>query len=271
MLKKVRFLILASLCLFAAAGFAQVSLCSWNIQNFGKSKPDSAIDFMAQQLRSFDVVAVVEVVAGNGGAQAVARLAAALNRTGAKWDYIISDPTVCSPARCERYSDLWKPSRVKKVGEASLDKNFQLEIEREPYLAQFESAGKRFTVACIHALPKKQQPETELKYLHYLPSKYPGQTIIFCGDFNLPESHSVFIPLKTAGYLTAFKGQRTTLKTKCVGDNCLASEYDNFFYDQKRIQLVQSGVIEFYRSFSDVRTARRISDHLPVYLKFNLR
>lgn len=268
----MRFLILfCSLWFYTLSAWGQITVCSWNIQNFGKSKPDSSIAFMAKQLRTFDVVAIVEVVAGNGGAQAVARLADALNRLGAQWDYTISDPTVSTPARCERYAYLWKPSRVKKVGDAWLEKNYQLQIEREPYMAQFEQAGKRFTMACIHALPKKHQPETELKYLQFIPDKYPGQTILFCGDFNIPQSHNVFNPLKSAGYLPSFKEQRTTLKTKCVGDNCLASEYDNIFYDQKRIQFVQSGIVEFYRSFGDVLAARRISDHLPVYLKFNLR
>jgi len=255
----------------ALSGLAQISLCSWNIQNLGKSKPDSAITFMATQLKSYDVVAIVEVVAGRGGAQAVARLADALNRTGAKWDYVISDPTVSTPGREERYAYLWKPSRVKKVGEAWLEKNYQLQIEREPYLAQFEQGGKRFTVACLHALPKKHQPEKELKFLQFIPAKYPDQTILFCGDFNIPQSHTVFNPLKAAGFLPAFTGKKTTLKTKCIGDNCLASEYDNIFYDQKRVQMKSSGTVEFHRSFSDVLAARRISDHLPVYLNFILR
>ena len=39
---------------------------------------------MAKTLQDFDVVAIQEVVAGPGGAQAVANLADALNRSGAK-------------------------------------------------------------------------------------------------------------------------------------------------------------------------------------------
>ena len=67
---------------------------SWNIANFGKSRSDDQIAFMAGVLRNADIVAVQEVTAGkDAGVQAVAKLADALSRTGAKWDYIVSDPT----------------------------------------------------------------------------------------------------------------------------------------------------------------------------------
>ena len=60
------------------------------------------------------IVAVVEVVAKSGGAQAVARLADELNRTRSKWDYCISDPTSGSRNKSERYAFLWKTSKLKK-------------------------------------------------------------------------------------------------------------------------------------------------------------
>ena len=48
---------------------ASVSFCSWNIENFGKSKTDADIEFIANALKNFDIVAIIEVVAGDGGAQ----------------------------------------------------------------------------------------------------------------------------------------------------------------------------------------------------------
>jgi hypothetical protein len=56
--------------------------------NLNLTKP-----YTANYLRDYDIIAVQEVVAGYGGVQAVARLSDELNRTGTKWDYIISDPT----------------------------------------------------------------------------------------------------------------------------------------------------------------------------------
>jgi deoxyribonuclease-1-like protein len=266
-----RILIAQILVLFLTDAYAQVRLCSWNIQNFGKSKSDSAINYMSELLRDFDVVAIVEVVAGNGGAQAVARLADALNRTGSKWDYSVSDPTFSGPGKTERYAFLWKTSKVKKMGEAWLEQKFKTEIEREPYYADFSDHGKVFTVAAFHAITKNKQPETEIKYFKFLPSLYPGKTILFCGDFNCPESHTVFNPLKGAGFKPIFTCRKTTLKNEYKGDECLASEFDNIFYDTAKVEFISSGVVEFYKSFSSLKEARRISDHLPVYVEFRVR
>ena len=64
--------------------YAQVSVCSWNIMNLGKSKSNSELEVMANSIKSYDVIAIQEVVAGPGGAQAVSRLVAILNTKGAK-------------------------------------------------------------------------------------------------------------------------------------------------------------------------------------------
>ncbi len=250
--------------------FAQIKFCSWNIQNFGKSKTESHIKFIAKTLNGFDVVAIVEVVAGLGGSQAVARLADELNRNGSKWDYSISDPTTGSPSKSERYAFLWKTSKLKKIGAAFLENKYQIEIEREPYLATFSSGNKEFTIATFHALPKNKQPEQEIKYLKFIPGEFLSKNIIFSGDFNCPESHTVFNPLKVSGYLSAFTKQKTSLKTKCVNNDCLASEYDNIFYKGSKINLIKSGVVHFYKEFSILKEARKISDHLPVYLEFSI-
>ncbi|MDT0689965.1 hypothetical protein RM549_09235 [Salegentibacter sp. F188] len=110
--------------LFAGSNFllAQVKICSWNLQNLGKSKSDFEIEIMAQTIKNFDVVAIQEVVAGYGGPQAVARLVDELNRTGAKWNYQISEATESTPYATERYAFLWKTSNVQSVGRASLIK-----------------------------------------------------------------------------------------------------------------------------------------------------
>ena len=76
--------------------FSQVKLISWNVENLGSSKSPSDLLYIVNILKDYDVVALQEVVAGYGGAQAVAKLADELNRHGSKWDYSISDPTSSS-------------------------------------------------------------------------------------------------------------------------------------------------------------------------------
>lgn len=89
---------------------------SWNIENLGRSKSNLELEFIANTLKDLDIVALQEVVAGDGGAQTVAKLADELNRKGTKWDYAISNPTSSSAYKTERYAYLWKTSRVRLKG-----------------------------------------------------------------------------------------------------------------------------------------------------------
>ena len=244
--------------------FSQVKLLSWNVENLGKSKSEANITFIANTINDFDVVALQEVVAGEGGAQAVAKLADELNRKGSKWDYIISNPTSSSAYKTERYAFLWKTSKVKKIGEAWLEKKYHLEIDREPYYCTFQYNNKQFTIANFHAITKSKQPETEIKYFKFLPAQYPKLNLIFVGDFNCPQSHTVFNPLKKLGYNSVFTNQKTSLKKECQENVCLASEFDNIWYNSNKISVRNSKVIHFYNTFSTLKEAREISDHIPI-------
>ena len=258
--------------LFASFGlYSQVKLLSWNIENLGSSKSENEIAFMAKTVKDYDILAIQEVVAGHGGAQAVAKLTAALNRMGAKWDYTISNPTSSSAYKTERYAFLWKTSKVKKIGKAWLEKKYHLEIDREPYYCTFEHKGKQFTVANFHAITKSRQPEIEIKYFKFLPTQYPTLNLIFVGDFNCPQSHSVFIPLKKMGYSSVFTNQKTSLKKECKANDCLASEFDNIWYNTSKINISNSKVIHFYDSFQSLDEARKISDHIPIVFEFNIK
>ena len=250
--------------------FSQVKLISWNVENLGSSKSPSDLLYIVNILKDYDVVALQEVVAGDGGAQAVAKLADELNRKGSKWDYTISDPTSSSAYKTERYAFLWKTSKVKKIGDAWLEKKYHLEIDREPYFCTFEYENKQFTVANFHAITKKMQPETEIKYFKFLPEEYPNLNLIFVGDFNCPQSHTVFNPLKKMGYKSILINQKTSLKKECKNGNCLASEFDNMYYDALKISVDKAGIIPFYNNFNSLQEARFISDHIPIWIQFSL-
>lgn len=249
--------------------FAQVSLLSWNIQNLGKSKSPSTIAFIAKTVKPYDVLAIQEVVAGNGGAQAVAQLADELNRTGAKWNYCISDPTQTYGKTTERYAFLWKPSRVKLVGKAWLEKRFAQQIEREPYMATFEQQGKQLTLVSFHAVPKSKQPEQEIKLLAQVTQEYPNLNLLFLGDFNCPQSNSVFTNFRKQHYQSALVNQKTSLKRNCKNGNCLASEYDNMFYDARKLSCAKPQALPFYLQFENLSLAKKISDHVPIVGEFS--
>lgn len=249
--------------------YSQVKLISWNVENLGQSKSSTEIKFMAETLKSYDVVALQEVVAGYRGVQGVAKLADELNRTGSKWDYVVSDPTSSSAYKTERYAFLWKTSAVKKIGKAWLEKTYTLEIDREPFYSTFEHKGRLFTLVNFHAITKNRQPEREIKYFKFLPDLYPNLNLIFVGDFNCPQSHTVFNPLKKMGYVPLLIAQKTTLKKQEINNEYLASEFDNIFYSSK-VAKIDGSVVHFYKTFATLAEARKISDHIPVWIEFSL-
>lgn len=249
--------------------YSQIKLVSWNVENIGQSKSVAEIQFMAHTLKDFDIIALQEVVAGYGGSQAVAKLADELNRLGSKWDYVVSDPTTSSAYKTERYAFLWKTSVVKKIGKAWLEQQYSLEIDREPFYCTFEYKNKSFTIVNFHAITKSRQPETEIKYFKFLPALHPNLNLIFVGDFNCPQTHTVFNPLKKMEYVPLLIGQKTTLKKKVKHNQYLASEFDNMFYP-KKVTKINGGVLFFYKSFPTLEQARSISDHIPIWMEFSL-
>jgi len=263
--------ILLVLLLLFNFSFSQVKLLSWNLQNLGVSKSDSEIAYMSKKIKDYDIVAIQEVVAGFGGAQAVAKLADELNRTGAKWDYVVSAPTTGSSYKSERYAFLWKPSKVKFKGKPWLEVKYRIEIDREPFFATFEYQGKEFTVVNFHAITKNMQPETEIKYFKYFFDEYHNLNLFFVGDFNCPQSHSVFNPWRKKEYLPVFVNQKTTLKRACKNQVCLVSEFDNIWYSQEKIEVLKSEAVLFYEDFETLENARTVSDHIPLGVTFNLK
>ncbi len=257
--------------LFYISFYGQVKLCSWNIENLGKSKSEANIIFIANTIKEFDIIALQEVVAGYGGAQSVAKLADELNRTGAKWDYVISNPTSSSAYKTERYAFLWKTSKIRLKGNAWLEKKYHLEIDREPFFATFEIYKKTVTLVNFHAITKSRQPETEIKYFKFLPIEYSNLNLLFLGDFNCPQSHTVFNPLRKMGYQSVFINQKTSLRQECIEDDCLASEFDNIWYNSNKLKIKSNDAILFYNTFKTLKGARKISDHIPIMAEVVLK
>ena len=44
---------------------AQISICSWNIINLGKSKSDCELEFIAKTINNYDIITIQEVVTKN--------------------------------------------------------------------------------------------------------------------------------------------------------------------------------------------------------------
>jgi len=245
-----------------------VRVVSWNLYNWGRTKDDQEIDVAAEVLRDFDLVAVQEIVTSPPGAQAIGKLDMALDRTGFAWDYRISPRTTGDGT--ERYAFLWKPSRVRLVGQAWLESSLADPIDREPYLARFEhrKTGQRFLVVSFHAVPTSKDPAHEIALLDRLHRQYEADHLVLLGDFNLDEDDVAFDELRRLGYRAVLDDQPTSLgRKRDPGPNGhLASEYDNVFVETGPLRAARGGVLDFTDRFASLKEARSLSDHLPVFV-----
>ncbi|WP_040281039.1 endonuclease/exonuclease/phosphatase family protein [Psychroserpens damuponensis] len=250
-----------------------IKLITWNIQDLGQSKDHTEIAFIVNVLKNYDIVAIQEVVAKDpAGAQKVAQIADELNRKGAKWDYRISDPTNSPSAyMSERYAYLWKTSKIDMQGRAYLDEELAEEIVREPYIAEFKekSTGYKFHVVNFHSRKHDDNPELEIVHFKNYQERLNTDKLLIVGDFNLNEKHEIWDDLYQSGFKSAIENSKTTLKRKCAFGKYLSHSIDNIYYS-KELQFKTSGVLNYIRACENLKAARLISDHLPVYLEFTI-
>ncbi|WP_394747083.1 endonuclease/exonuclease/phosphatase family protein [Spongiimicrobium salis] len=248
-----------------------IHLISWNIKDFGKTKKSGALRRIAEIVQKADILVLQEVVAGYGGAQAVAKLSDQLNRMGAKWDYIVSDPTDSPPYMTERYAYIWKTKHIKIKNRGRLLRELHRSIDREPFLIDFYLNKKKFSIINFHSRPYRKNPIPEIKALtEFITTSFQGP-LILAGDFNTEERNAVFDNLKKGGYTPSFYNQKTTLKRNCQqGAPYRNYAIDHIFYS-KKINKIAGGIIDYVRFCENLSHARVLSDHLPVFLKFGLK
>lgn len=218
---------------------------------------------MANLVHDADVILIQEVQIDNDGTEGVRLLEIQLEQDGNTWNSSISKPTNGKGTEC--YAYLWKPA-VLALDSAWLEVSLDSLIDREPYMARFKHKKKSILLANFHAVPKKKMPWKEIQELDELSNKYTQDHLIIAGDFNLIQSDSAFYELNTLGYKPALKGVKTTIKMEMKGDEKFANEYDNFFFNTRYFKLKEAGRIDFTSSFENLVEARKISDHLPVYV-----
>lgn len=267
--KKLLFIIFLFIqsCLFSQNN--SIKLVSWNIRDLGQTKNFEELEKIANLVRQSDIIAIQEVVAGYGGAQAVTRLSDILNRKGDKWDYVISNPTNSPAYMTERYAYIWKTKEIKIKNRGRLLEELDIEIDREPFLIDFYFKNIKFTIINFHSRPYGKDPKPEIKALTQFVTRSLKTPLLLLGDFNTNEKDDVFSSFKQKGFSSTIVNQKTTLKRSCKNGSYLNYVIDNIFYS-KDIYKINGGIIDFVKFCDNLDKARRLSDHLPVYLEFKI-
>lgn len=247
------------------------SLASWNIRDLGRTKNSGEIALIAGVINDFDIVLIQEIVGKDpAGIQAVAKIIDELNRLGSKWDYYVSNPTKSPSAKMsERYGFLWKTSKISVKGKPYLDLELENLCYREPYIGNFtlKNQSKTITLVNYHSRKHDDSPEEEIIHLKNYKERLESESIIIAGDFNLDEQQPVWDNFYSRGFLNALENTPTTLKTKCKSGNYLNHSIDNIYYTPK-IKVIESGSLDFVKTCDNLSEARNLSDHLPVYIRF---
>jgi deoxyribonuclease-1-like protein len=174
--------------------------------------------------------------------------------------------------RMERYAYLWKTSKVTISGRRWLDKADEPIIYREPYLARFSITWEKVLIVNYHSRTYKDDPEEEIECFYKYPDRYPDDRILIAGDFNTYPDAPVFIKLKSIGFSPSLNHQKTTLKKACDGNGeYLNHPIDYIFYDKHQFNLLGAGVVDFVQDCDKLDLARQLSDHLPVWGKFDMK
>lgn len=248
----------------------EINVLTWNLNHLGQSKDEFEIDFIAEIMRDFDLVAIQEVVTSFYGSRAASKLEDQLDRKGNDWEHTVSHST--SGYNTERYAIFWNKSKLKLIGGGKLETRLEDQIDREPMLAKFkDKKGRTLLIANYHARTIDNNPELEIQYFDELHQWYENENMLICGDFNLPDAHLVFGELRQEGIHPVVKGLKTSLKQKEINGNYVSNPYDNIYYEKKVWRKKGAGVVDFVKQFENLKQARKISDHLPVWTSLEWR
>jgi deoxyribonuclease-1-like protein len=129
----------------------------------------------------------------------------------------VSDPTRSPRYKTERYAYLWKTARLQRCARPALLSALDSLIEREPYMLCLKYEGKPLLLFNYHARTRNNYPEVEIEHLLQSLIAQSGNPLLLAGDFNTPESHPVFFPLREAGYEPALRDTPTTLRRSAPG------------------------------------------------------
>ncbi|MBE2245776.1 MAG: endonuclease/exonuclease/phosphatase family protein [Candidatus Competibacteraceae bacterium] len=254
------------LSLLSSISRGQLRVCTWNIANLGGSKSIDALQYIANTIKSYHLVAIQEVVASIEGPRAVARIDSLLDVMGGNWEFVISNPT--DGPGVERYAFIWNTRKVKLLDSPVLIAALADSIDREPFLGKFLYKKDTCWVLNFHAVPTAKKPANEIVKLFDYISTMPKRRWICLGDFNLSFTHNAYSPWIDAGYTDAVNNALTSLKMEERNGERFANSYDHIIYHTAKYKSLKAGIIDFTKDFESLRASRKVSDHVPVYAVF---
>lgn len=265
-----------------------ILIATWNIQQFSNRHSDRALQYMADIVERFDIIALQEVKTDLRG------LSRLQHMLPGNYKILVSDPT----GNAERFAFLYDKRTVIPTGlvceigfnvTAATHQGFQL--HRMPYCASFRAGRFDFVVASAHIFygktkKEREARETEIKALVDFVAKRAktergkvfDRDFFVVGDMNIEERDDpFFMALKSKGFKTpkALDDLKTNFERTKTFDKIAWVPRKSFsFRERIRTEDGEIGgvnVVPFGEVlFKDGNAKKAISDHLPLWASFEV-
>ncbi|WP_372366044.1 endonuclease/exonuclease/phosphatase family protein [Candidatus Uabimicrobium sp. HlEnr_7] len=267
----------------------EIEVTTWNLGNFGATKLENqdVMDKVVTVLEDSDVICLQEInqivdVRGDNRNSAEILKDQLSQKTGVEWKLTLSGVTG-EGGKKERYAFLWKDGLGKLVNSEIVRFNSEaLQTERGYFSVNFDFRGVPIRMVSLHAKASGRVAERKLQWEEMANDfiNLPQATkLLVMGDLNMEHNNNFernFSPFFDLQLETALrKGDLTTLKKDTVVDGVfLAKQVDYVF--SKNVAINSANTEDFVDKFFrfgddvDIAEANKVSDHLPVSVKFDI-
>ena len=257
-----------------AANASTISIASFNIQVFGKTKvgKPEVMSILAQTIHQFDIVAIQEIRDSSG--TAIEKLEAEVDALGTDYEYIIG-PRLGRTSSKEQYAFIYNTLTVEPIGTGFTADDPEDIFHREPFIAHFRSKAGNFDFLL---LTLHTDPDEATQEINAIPSVIQNlaapemrrNDFIILGDLNADcnyfNENSPTSPLRSNEYTWLIKNDADTniAQSSCTYDRIIITNQTTEDWTGK------AGVYRFDEIHSlTPDQAKKVSDHYPVWATFH--
>jgi len=244
-------------------------LLSWDLNGFGRSVEQNELELVQTIIQKFDVIALQGLHIGSSGAHVVEQIVEQLNADQSSWSFSISSSISNVPYKSERYAFIWNDQHVALNTSPYLEESLSQSVISEPFVGKFSIRGEPFTLINFDGKAIGTRFTDELDEVIGLQGKYPGEVLIIAGKLADNRKTSLFEFISGKGFRASPRYQATELKTSCVDGSYLGVSSCFILYPAAALSRLPSGSVDYIGSCDELFAARRISDHLPIWVRLD--
>ncbi len=254
------------------SGADKITIASFNIQTFGKTKAGKpeVMDILAKTITRYDIVAIQEIRDKSG--TAIVDLENAVDVLGTEYTVILG-PRLGRSSSKEQYAYIYRDDTIEPVGSPYTysEPTGTDPFHREPFMSMFRAKAGAFDFVLISIHTDPDEAEEEIKSLANVltdaKTQFPGEgDFIILGDLNADCTYykeDSANPIPDTTWLIP-----DTLDTTVKGTVCT---YDRIIVNETTIEdyAGNAGIFRFDTEYGlSFEQAKKVSDHYPVFSEF---